>query len=82
MLETFPDLLKLFYRQMDQGVKLMDKGIRFTGGIPSLWFLVRFRRASIRGQSDSCHESNLNTAGPRAFMTNLAHVHDNETVPW
>ena len=49
----------------------MEKGARFTGGIPSLWFLVRYRRASIRGKSDSCHESNLNTAGPRAFKPTL-----------
>ena len=27
-------------------------------------FLVRYRRASIRGKTDSCHESNLNIAGP------------------
>ena len=50
---------------------------RFTGGIPSLWFLVRFRCAPIRGQIDSCQQSNLNTAGPRAFLTIFC-VHDND----
>ena len=35
----------------------MEKGARFTGGFPSFWFLVRYRRASIRGKTESCHES-------------------------